>query len=273
MHVIKRHEHVKHGYRHFKGRSYRNFNLANYLESLEGCSWEYFDNCQDPTECWNVYENMLKRMLDITCPVKEFKVLDKPDPWMTNYLIERINDKNSLLLEARTSTSILTWRRARMLKNLVNEELDTARKKYYCELSDALVKDSKKFWSTLKDIIPSKSKSKTINLVNNFGNSTPLEETSAQINSFFAEIGPKLAEKHRQDFEFRGERCLEDMPDMVFTDEQIVDCVKEMDVSKSSSIEYLPTTIFKEAVLKNPKRFIKIINLCFSTCIIPTHGK
>ena len=97
--------------------------MKKYLESLETCDWTYFNNCQNPTECWSVYENMLKRMLDVVCPVREFKVKDKPDPWLTNILLERINDKNNLLLEARTSTDIITWHRARLLKNQVKLDI------------------------------------------------------------------------------------------------------------------------------------------------------
>ena len=155
VHIIRKHEFVKPGFRKFKGRSYRNFDIKKYLDKLENCDWNYFETCDDPVECWEVFVNMLKRVLDVFCPVKEFKVLDKSDPWMTNYLIERVSDKNNLLLEARTSTSIITWRRARNLRNIVNEEVDDARKKYYSELSQEHIKDSKKFWSILKDILPS----------------------------------------------------------------------------------------------------------------------
>ena len=126
--VIKKHEQVKCGVQNFKGRSYRNYNNRQHLASIEACDWTYFNQCQDPTECWDVYENMLKRMLDITCPIREFKVKDKPEPWITNYLIERISDKNNLLAEARRSTSILCWHRARGSRNIVNLGLDTARK-------------------------------------------------------------------------------------------------------------------------------------------------
>ena len=273
VHVLRRHVHVKHGYRNFKGRSYKNYNKELYLESVENCNWTYFDQCQSASECWDIFENMLKRMLDVTCPVREFKVLDKPDPWLSNYLIERLTDKNNLLLEARRSKCIVLWHRARILKNIVGMELDEARNSYYRNLCENNLNDSKKFWSTLKDILPSsKSKSKNINLVDD---DTPisLEDTSSFINTFFAEIGPKLAAEHNTPFAFDGTRCQEDMPDISFTDEDIISCVKDIDVSKSSAIDYLPTNIFRDAVLHNPSRFIKIINLCIQHSEIPDAWK
>ena len=109
---------MKKGHRMFKGRSYKNFDKQAYLASVEECDWDYFNQCEDPSEAWDVFENMLKRMLDVVCPVKSFKVKDKPDPWFTNYLIERINDKNNLLRAARRSTSIVDWHHARLLKTL-----------------------------------------------------------------------------------------------------------------------------------------------------------
>ena len=270
VHVIREHQHVKNGFRKFKGRSYRNFEMDNYLTSLENCNWTYFDECNNSTECWDIYENMLKRMLDVVCPVREFKVKDKPDPWMTNYLIERVNDKNTSLKEARNSLCIIAWNRARILKNIVNNELESAKAKYYSELCDENINDSKKFWSILKDIIPSKnSGKKPINLTDENGVSINIEDTAGHINSFFAEVGPRLAENHQLPFEFKGVRCEVDMPDLVFSDDDIVKCIKDLDVSKSSAIEYLPTYIFRAAVLHNPQRFIKIINLCIDSGKIP----
>ena len=85
---------------------------------------------------------MLKRMLDVVCPVKSFRVKDKPDPWFSNYLIERINDKNHLLKTARRSTSIVDWHHARLLKNIVNLEIDTACNNYYNNLCEQNSKNS-----------------------------------------------------------------------------------------------------------------------------------
>ena len=54
-----------------------------------------------------------------------------------------------------------------------------------------------------------------------------------------------------------------------FTDEDILKCIKDIDISKSSAIEYLPSHIFKDVILHNPSRFIKIIRLCLDTGEIP----
>ena len=128
---------------------------------------------------------ILTQKVYVVSPVKEFKVLDKPDPWFTNYLIERINDKNNVLKEARRSTCILAWRCARILKNIVNLGIDDARNKYYKDLSEATFKDSKRFWATVKDILPGKGKSKAINMVNDIGEQIALDDTYSYINSFF----------------------------------------------------------------------------------------
>ena len=114
---------------------------------------------------------------------------------------------------------------------------------------------------------------KAINLVDDDGNTISKNDTSAHINKFFAEIGPKLARTHQADFVFNGTRCDNDMPDLEFTDDEIIKCVRDLDVSKSSAIEYLPTCIFKQAVLHKPSRFIKIINLSVSTSTIPDSWK
>ena len=99
------------------------------------------------------------------------------------------------------------------------------------------------------------------------------EDTCTHINEFFANIGSKLAEAHQLEWEFRGERCDVEMNEFNFSDEQIIECVKNIDTSKSSAIDYLPTNIFKQAILHNPSRFIKIITLILQTSIIPPSWK
>lgn len=63
------------------------------------------------------------------------------------------------------------------------------------------------------------------------------------------------------------------MEELSFTDDEIIKCVQNLDVSKSSAIEYLPTKIFKEAVLHKPERFIKIIKLYIESGQIPDSWK
>ena len=66
---------------------------------------------------------------------------------------------------------------------------------------------------------------------------------SSYINSLFAEIGPKLAAAQVIDFAFNGVKCKESIPNLVFSDNDIIECVRNVDVSKSSAIQYLPTEI------------------------------
>ena len=78
------------------------------------------------------------------------------------------------------------------------------------------IDDAKKFWAAMKNLVPSKGKkSRVINLVDIHGVEIAQEEAADYVNKYFTGIGPKLAEKLVDPWEFKGTPCMNAMPDIV----------------------------------------------------------
>ena len=72
----------------FMGRSYRNYNKNDFQQNIREANWEEFDNCRTVTNKWEIFENIIRENINKMCPIKNFKIKQKKEPWITNELIE-----------------------------------------------------------------------------------------------------------------------------------------------------------------------------------------
>ena len=113
----------------------------------------------DPNKLWDLMKNSILNAIDKQCPLKQIKVKDRNDPWITQEIVELINDKDETRKNANKDED---WARARTLKHLVNNTLKNA--KIYVILSTLYDKtDAKKFWKTVNSILPESESQQVIN--------------------------------------------------------------------------------------------------------------
>ena len=70
--------------KHFVGR---------FCSMFMDLSWNEFDQCQDVEMCWNIFSNSIDKILNILCPIKDFKIKFREEPWLTPELIAQIIEK------------------------------------------------------------------------------------------------------------------------------------------------------------------------------------
>ena len=69
--------------------------------------------------------------------------------------MEAIKDKDRLLAQAKTSGNQQDWANARRHRNEVKRMVKNAKSEFIRENLDQYQNNSKKFWKSLKDVIPS----------------------------------------------------------------------------------------------------------------------
>ena len=260
--------------RQFKGRSYKNYDSVKFGEAFSRHDWSLFDESNDIEECWNIYLHAMSNVLDIDCPIKTFIIKNKDEPWLTPELKTRIAEKNLALKKARRTNTVLNWHIANTLKNQISTDCKEAHRSYVVEETERNKNDAKEFWSSMRKLIPGKNvKSKQINLKNEDGTHIETSETADYINNYFSDIGPKLAEKHDKEWNFEGQVSDTPMPDIVVSEEIVVAVIKDININKSSAIDYVSTKVFRDSVLRIPSKFTKIVGLSLNNSIIPRSWK
>ena len=79
--------------KHFKGRSYKNYDKNIFCNRFKELAWDEFDGCDDVKRCWKIFSENIDKILNIMCPVKDFRTKFKEEPWLTPELIAEIIGK------------------------------------------------------------------------------------------------------------------------------------------------------------------------------------
>ena len=171
---------------------------------------------------------------------------DKPE-WLTAELIEIMKDRDQALKLACRTKNIEDKRNARKLRNLANKSIKSAKSDCLLNKLDLYQNDPKKFWQTIKEILP-QTKSSSINFLSHQGAQMSDKEMSEEINDFFADVGAKLASEIPQVDDTPV--MLQDpelIPDLFidrFADADITRATKSISVHKSSGITLIASRIW-----------------------------
>ena len=260
----------------FTGRSYRNYIKEDFQDAIINSDWATFYTCTDPIKCWDIMETIIRTQIDITCPVKSFKVTASRDPWITNEILEEIRDKDLALQRARRTGKGEHWSFARNEHNRVGRLVELARKDFFEEEERNSRGDLKRFWRNVTTSLPSKRSNNPNISLQDPGTNTSIttEDTASHINDFFANIGTTLAQNFDHNWTPNYPPNLDSEISVISTDfEEIHNLCKEINVSKSSAIELLSSKILKDAFLVLTLQLVYLFNLSLGKGIFPPKWK
>ena len=173
----------------FTGRSYRNYDRETFQQCLMDLEWHPFYAMTDPDHAWAYLLHKIEAEIDKMCPVKEIKIKKPKAQWISNELLEFINDKDDLLILAKTTNSPDDWNAARIARNYVASLIKNAKKDYLIGEVDNN-NDPNKFWSKMGTLFRDRPETGQIKITNPQTNSqVPENETPDYVNNFFSNIG------------------------------------------------------------------------------------
>ena len=273
--VTKKKETKKRRQVSFKGRSYRNYNKETLQNYLRETNWDEFWLLTDPNDCWGYIHRTIKLELDRMCPLKERKVKQSNEPWLTNGILEAIHDKDQAWKLAKRTGNEEDVARARRLRNSVKDIIRRAKKDF---IQEELVRDEtapKKFWEKINHLLPSKDSGNSIRLMDK-ENKVIIEEKALPdyVNTFFTGIGPKLANKFSDDWTadlpaFHGDKIGQIHIDLG----EVEKLVKDINTCKASSVKFISATVLKDAFSVITRQLCFMYNLSFTSGIFPDDWK
>ena len=167
-----------------------------FKHDLESAPWwvcSTFEDVDDITWAWNY---MYNEIANNHITLRKAKVRKHSLPWMNSEIRKEMNKRYKLLkaCDGTPSTNNL-WADYKSSRNKVSKMLRRAEPQYW-KKKFTETKDSKSFWKTVNEAT-GKSKSKQIGLLRDADNKdiTNDYEKAELLNSYFINIGRKLAEK------------------------------------------------------------------------------
>ena len=120
-------------------------------------NWEPFYNIQNIDDAWDYFLNVITVYIDERCPLKNFYIKNRKDPWITNEILEAIRDKDTLLRRAKSSNDPEHWVQAKQARNRVNTNIKNLKADFIKTNLDQHQGDSKMFWKDIQELLPSKN--------------------------------------------------------------------------------------------------------------------
>ena len=274
--ITRRHIQKERNPTSFIGRSYKNYNEDILIEQLSACNWDIFYQCTDPEIAWNIMENNILDIIDVMCPLQTFHVKHLKDPWISQEILEAIKDKDRLLCRAKRTNQLDDWTLARRRRNEVKAIVKNAKSDFIKENLVRYGNDSKKFWKSIRDVVPSSKSCTNIKITLKDKFNQIIEDpklVSNEMNKFFTSIGPNLAKDMRDPWTYAGIEINEDIDDITTNDEEVLKYLKDINVNKSSAIKELSSKVLKPAFIHLVHQLTFIYNLCFTMNVFPCKWK
>ena len=260
----------------FSGSSYINFNEEIFCTRLLDHNWEQLYLLDDVDLAWDFYIEYIKVIIDDMCPLRNFKIKNMKDPWITNEILENIHDKDVLLKIAKRTNEQNDWVLARNARNTLNTDIKNLKADFIQENLETNQGDSKKFWKDVQTILPKKGKTDPRKYIIKNNLDEPIYDTIKAanfMNKYFVNVGPKLAQVFQSQWNFTGIETPYTLNDFNVTEEETLQFCKHININKSSAIDHLSSTILKLAFVTLVSQFTYIINLSFEKSCIPSSWK
>lgn len=261
-------------------RDYSKFNETDFQFELMDKSWN--NNIEDINI---ISENLVKNIqgtLDKYAPLKtvSMPITFGNKKWWTYEIDAEIRERDKLFRKATITKNTEDWSIFRQKRNKVVEMIRKSKQKYYQEKIDNVKNDSKKMWSTLKEITAQRPSSTTYDGIK-FNNNIIRDNNliSEKFNEYFIDSINSITENlncnNTTQMEVistipKSNYSLKEFKTIDFMD--LKQIVKEMQ-NKNSSVDGINTSILKSSFQAIGHHFLHVINTSIQTGKFPEGWK
>ncbi|KAK3085363.1 hypothetical protein FSP39_002164 [Pinctada imbricata] len=267
-----------------KVRSMKNYDKDVFSQKLCEANWEKCFIAEDVNDAWIVFKNIFSETLDAVAPIKEIRLKQRTEPWITSDILEHIQLRDKLLYQFKKSRTEEDYSLYRKARNQVQYMCKSAKSNYFNDQVEENRNNPKNLWNQFKKLGYQQTSKSDINVVLeiNDENCHDAHTIANHFNSFFTTIAAKLVEKlpsgkglyHacsdvvRKFYEDRKTSNHKFVLSNV-SEEFIFKELRNLNTGKSTGLDGIPARFLKDAaeVLKIPITFI--INLSITNQTVP----
>ena len=210
---------------------------------------------------------------DDHAPVKRRRVKGTPLPWMNSKISESMRERDWSHRKARKSNSVRHWNTYRKLRNKINRLVKSAKTKYYCDMIEEAKGDHQKMWKAVNEVCNRNSTSEIVQCIISDGiqHTTPKSIASA-LNSFFASIGRRLADKIRTTWSNRNLVLKQPLSQLQLTELEesfVLQQLTTLKANKAIGLDKISARLLKSSANTITPSVTKLLNLSIRTGKFP----
>ena len=249
-------------------RQYKNFDKNTFCDLIMQIDWAVYDRETDVNKMWDLIVDKINEILSVMCPMKRMYLCNKKSVWITPNIIYYINQRNRMSNIFRKTGSPLMFELLKFLRNKVTTLIRNAKSMFIQENLDVNRNNPKKFWRILRSVFIGDDVSNVeIDFIDpNMNLHVPCDNAPNFLNDYFINIGSRNAHPVHNNVQRDNIEIHSFEP---ITLREIVNLIKDIDVSKDSCIYGISAEIVKHAFLKIPEKIQMLFQLSINSGIFP----
>ena len=259
-------------------RNYCRYDYNKLKNDLKIADWSLVYISHSISDSLQALNRILTEFFDRHAPFATKRTNTNISPWLTVELKNKINYRDALQRKFCRSKTTENYKKYKHKRNKVNNQMKRAKHSYNKNLLHENIKNPTSFWRTLKNIFPTKPKSKltsTTFKVNEEEISNK-ETISNGFGQFFSNIAITLLQTLHpiKDFVWNKPKNLPIRTTQKFsfhsvTLSEICKCLRKLRRKKAHGIDELPPNLLKDVANEISKPLAFIINKSLSSGIVP----
>ena len=182
-----------------KIRSMKNYNKEDFQQALLDSDWSCVMTSDNVSEAWNCFKSKFMSIINNIAPVKECRIKQRTQPWMTSDILNCIKERDSAFHIFKKHKSECNFNSFKEIRNKTQYLVLKDKQNYFKEKLEENKNQSKSLWNTLKQLgLPSKKGNVSASKIGLkidgdicFDNLSVAEK----FNSFYTNVASKLVEK------------------------------------------------------------------------------
>ena len=264
-------------------RDYSRLDEKALIDEVQSVNWyTVFASTSDPTSMFDKFYSEISEIVDGHIPIKQLSTKElkfRSKPWITPALKVSIHIKNKLYEKFLKTNSLYYHSKFKYYRNRINHLLKVSKSQYYNQYFLDDIKDSKRVWNDIKQIIHFKPKTshKAVKIINeNIEMTNPYMIANA-FNNYFASVGNNLANEIPNLGKSPLDYLKSSSPDSFFispiTSAEIEIEISKLKTGKATGPFSIPISVLKilKTVIAKPLEIL--FNTSFSSGIVPTKFK
>ena len=228
---------------------------------------------------WGMVVEIVTGCLDILCPIKVITIREDQPDWFDGELRSLIDRKCKLYKNACISKNLDDWTLYTESRKQVCILTIKKKRSYIMSKLYETKNTPKKFWKEIQNNLSfGKLKTKNTSLTIYAPNKTLLTREAAanEMNTYYVNMGKKLAEKFTNNWDPHTLNGLHRPPDLHFRfigEKETISLIKSLKINKSTEIPDISMPFLKDALLSIVPEIMFLLNECLQNGIMPYSWK
>ena len=263
-------------------RTYTKDNISHLKQKLSQENWNDILHGIDAECDYNMFIERFNKLYDECIPLKKYKVNRRKipqSPWITKGILKSITTKNKLYKEYLRSPNEQQAVKFKTYRNKLNNLIRKSKREYFYSKFRNTRNNIKETWKTINSII-GRRKNRSVQSTFKTEQAEKLtdpKKISDAFNTFFVDIGPKLASKIQHTgknyFDYLNQPASSCMYTKPVVPEEVVKIIAKFNQNKSPGHNDIGNMIVKKVATEISKPLSTIFNCSLKTGVVPEQLK